>query len=91
MGPRAPASIVLTPVEEAMIFEFGGRTLLPLDDVLGCLRDSIPKLTRSSLHRCLLRHGISRPPKTEASPLRKVAAGHFTACRRDGLMLQGAE
>lgn len=51
MGPRAPASTVLTPVEEAMIVEFRRRTLLPLDDVLGCLRDSIPKLTRSSLHR----------------------------------------
>jgi hypothetical protein len=40
-------------------------TCLPLDDVLGCLRDSIPKLTRSSLHRCLGRHGISRLPETE--------------------------
>ena len=30
---------------------------------LGCLRDSIPKLTRSSLHRCLERHGISRLPE----------------------------
>jgi hypothetical protein len=33
-----------------MIVEFRRRTLLPLDDVLGCLRDSIPKLTRSALH-----------------------------------------
>lgn len=39
------------------------RTLLPLDDVLGCLRDTIPTLTRSSLHRCLKRHGISRLPE----------------------------
>ncbi len=30
--------------------------------MLGCLRDSIPKLTRSSLHRCLERYGISRLP-----------------------------
>ncbi len=49
MGPRAPHSTVLTAVEEAMIVEFRRRTLLALDDVLGCLRDSIPKLTRSSL------------------------------------------
>jgi len=75
MGPRAPASTVLTPVEEAMIVEFRRRTLLPLDDVLGCLRDSIPKLTRSSLHRCLLRHGISRLPNTEDAPAKK---GKFT-------------
>ena len=46
-----------------MVVEFRRRTLLPLDDVLGCLRDSIPKLTRSSLHRCLERHGISRLPE----------------------------
>ena len=45
------------------VIEFRRRTLLPLDDVLGCLRDSIPKLTRSSLHRCLARHGTSRLPE----------------------------
>ena len=63
MGPRDPHSTVLTAVEEAMIVEFRRRTLLPLDDILGCLRDTIPKLTRSSLHRCLDRHGISRLPE----------------------------
>ena len=31
-------------------------------NLLGCLKDSIPNLTRSSLHRCLERHGISRLP-----------------------------
>jgi hypothetical protein len=60
MGPTVPRSTVLSAVEEAMIVEFRRRTLLPLDDVLGCLRDTTPKLTRSSLHRCLGRHGISR-------------------------------
>src|SRR6185436_13443763 len=65
MGPNNPRSTVLTPVEEAMIVEFRRGTLLPLDDVLGCLRDSIPKLTRSALHRCLHRHGISRLPASE--------------------------
>ena len=29
---------------------------------MGCLRESIPKFSRSSLHRCLLRHSISRLP-----------------------------
>jgi transposase-like protein len=62
MGPRDPRSTVLTAVEEAIIVEFRRRTLLSLDDVLGCLRDSIPKLSRSALHRCLERHGISRLP-----------------------------
>jgi len=64
MGPRDPKSTVLTPVQEAMIVEFRRRTLLPLDDVLGCLKDSVPELRRSSLHRCLVRHGISRLPES---------------------------
>ncbi len=48
MGPRSPHSTVLTPVEEAMIVEFRRRTLLPLDDVLGCLR--ISKFTYVEFH-----------------------------------------
>src|SRR3954466_8232105 len=63
MGPRRPRSTVLTEAEEAAVVEFRRRTLLPLDDVLGCLRKSIPRLTRSALHRCLERHGISRLPR----------------------------
>jgi transposase InsO family protein len=65
MGPARPRSTVLTEAEEAIVVEFRRRTLLPLDDVLGCLRESIPRLTRSALHRCLVRHGISRLPKDE--------------------------
>jgi transposase len=53
MGPSTPKSTVLTEIEEAIVVEFRRRTLLPLDDVLGCLRESIPKLSRSALHRCL--------------------------------------
>jgi hypothetical protein len=49
---------------------FRQKTLLPLDDVLGCLRDTIPNLSRSALHRCLQRHGISRLPKEGASDKR---------------------
>src|SRR5687767_16008494 len=49
MGPSDPRSTVLTPVEEAMIVEFRRRTLLPLDDVLGCLRHTIPRLDRKSV------------------------------------------
>src|SRR4051812_24012849 len=65
MGPSRPRSTTLTEAEEAIVVEFRRRTLLPLDDVLGCLRESIPKLTRSAQHRCLVRHGISRLPKDE--------------------------
>ena len=48
-----------------MIVAFRRRTLLPLDDCLYALQPSIPDLTRSSLHRCLQRHGISRLPDME--------------------------
>ena len=67
MGPKAPKSTVLTPAEEAIVVEFRRRTLLPLDDVLGCLKDTIPNLSRSALHRCLQRHGISQLPKEETT------------------------
>lgn len=72
MRPKARGT-VLTEAEEAVVIEFRRRTLLPLDDVMGCLKDQIPKLTRSALHRCLQRHGISRLPKDEdASSKRKT-------------------
>src|SRR6056297_2646285 len=64
-GPRTPRSIVLSEQEEAMIVAFRRHTLLPLDDCLYALQPSIPSLTRSALHRCLQRHGISRLPDVE--------------------------
>src|SRR5580700_10807454 len=42
MGPKTPKSTVLTPAEEAIVVAFRQKTLLPLDDVLGCLKDAIP-------------------------------------------------
>src|ERR1700688_2957506 len=71
MGPKVPKSSVLTAAEEAIVVAFRQKTLLPLDDVLGCLRDTIPNLSRSALHRCLRRHGISRLPEGETSDKRK--------------------
>jgi hypothetical protein len=48
------------------------HTLLPLDDCLYALQATIPHLTRSSLHRCLQRHGISRLPEvTGDKPAKK--------------------
>ena len=38
MGPRKRRSTVLTTVEEAMIVAFRQRTMLPLDDVMGCMQ-----------------------------------------------------
>src|SRR3954447_10384378 len=36
MGPKAPKGTVLTPAEEAIVVAFRRKTLLPLDDLLGC-------------------------------------------------------
>ena len=72
-GPKHPRSTVLTVEQEAIIVAFRRHTLLPLDDCLYALQATIPHLTRSSLHRCLERHGISRLPEAEGSskPRRK--------------------
>ena len=59
-GPKNPASTVLAIEEEAAVVAFRRHTLLPLDDCLYALQPMIPHLTRSSLHRCLQRHGIGR-------------------------------
>ena len=65
MGPKERKSTVLTAKEEAMIVAFRKHTLLPLDDCLYALQETIPHLSRSSLHRCLQRNGISRLPDIE--------------------------
>ena len=64
-GPREPKSTVLSVEQEAIVIAFRRHTLLPLDDCLYALQPTIPNLTRSSLHRCLQRHGISRLPQVE--------------------------
>ena len=64
MGPSNVRSTILSADEEALIVTFRKTTLLPLDDCLYALQDTIPHLTRSSLHRCLQRHEISRLPDT---------------------------
>ena len=65
MGPKEIRSSVLTADEEAIIVAFRKHTLLPLDDCLYALQATLPHLTRSSLHRCLQRHAISRLPHVE--------------------------
>jgi transposase InsO family protein len=87
MGPSRARSTTLSEAEEAIVVEFRRRTLLPLDDVLGCLREAIPRLTRSALHRCLVRHGISRLPRDEGNASKRgrfaettIGYVHIDAC-----------
>jgi transposase-like protein len=74
-GPKKIKSTVLSEGEEEAIVAFRKITELPLDDVLYSLQDSIPHLSRSSLHRCLKRHGCSVLPKKQntltANPKKK--------------------
>ena len=74
-GPKQPRSTVLS-AEEAVVVAFRRHTVLPLDDCLYALQPTVPHLARSSLHRCLQRHGISRLPQVEgeASAKRKFKA-----------------
>ena len=72
MGPHEPHSTILTSEQETMIVAFRRQTLLPLDDCLYALQPSIPNLTRSSLPRCLQRHGMSRLPDIKCDkPIKK--------------------
>ncbi|VVC31027.1 Pseudouridine synthase, catalytic domain,RNA-binding S4 domain,Pseudouridine synthase [Cinara cedri] len=59
IGPKHGKSKMSTQGEEAIIVTFRKHILLPLDNCLYSLRAIIPCLTRSSLHHCLQRHGIS--------------------------------
>ena len=81
-GPKEPKSTVLSIEDEAIVVAFRRHTLLPLDDCLYALQATIPHLTRSSLHRCLQRHGISRPPDVDSDKPTKrkfktYAIGYF--------------
>ena len=82
MGAKEPHSTVLSLEEEAVIVAFRRHTLLPLDDCLYALQPTIPHLTRSSLHRCLRRHGFSRLPdldgdKPKRSKFKAYPIGYF--------------
>ena len=62
---------MLSIEDEAIIIAFRRHTLLPLDDCLYALQPTIPHLTRSSLHRCLQRHGISQLPNVDGEKASK--------------------
>ena len=63
MGPTQPRSTVLSIQEEAAAVALRKHTMLGLDDCLYALQSTIPHLTRSALHRCFQRHGVSQLPR----------------------------
>ena len=68
MGPKNPRSSLLSLNDEAIILAYRWRTRLALDDAHSRLRRLMPKLTRSTLHRCLKRYGLSRIGPTAICP-----------------------
>ena len=70
-GPKEPRSTVLSAQEEAVVVALRRHTLRPLDECLYALQPTIPDLTRSSVHRCLQRHGISRLPEVDGDKPKK--------------------
>ena len=62
---------VLSETEQQIICEFRKVTRLPLDDVYISLKPEIPALTRSNLHRCLKRNGLSVLPKEDSEKPQK--------------------
>ena len=85
---------MLSAVDEAVVVTFRRHTLLPLDDCLYAVQATIPHLTRSSLHRCLQRHGISRLPELEsAAPgkrqFKTYPLGYFHIDTAEGQTAQG--
>ena len=78
-GIQEPRSTVLSVEDEAVVIAFRRHTLLPLDDCFYALQPTLSHLTRSSLHRCLQRYGISRLPDTEGDrPQRSKFKGYPT-------------
>lgn len=59
----------LTAEEECLTVELRRSLALSLDDIVEVLRRCLnPKLARSSIHRCLKRHGVSARPEKKTDP-----------------------
>ena len=63
MGAKKAKSS-LSELEQTAVCQFRKSTGLSLDDCFMALKGSIPSLTRSNLHRCLQKNGLSKPKKT---------------------------
>jgi transposase InsO family protein len=65
---HAPKTLTtsLSALEEALVCELRTKLQLPLDDITEVMRRCVnAKLSRSAIHRCLKRHGLSRRPQPD--------------------------
>jgi transposase-like protein len=79
-GPKKPKS-ALSEREQQVICEVRRVTQFSLDDLFIALEGKIPTLTRSNLHRCLVRHGLNVLPKdpekkTEKQKFKEYEVGY---------------
>ena len=59
----------VSPVEERLVTELRAELGLSLDDIVEVMKRCVrPELSRSAVHRCLQRHGLSAPEKRKAPP-----------------------
>ena len=66
--PHTPKTLPtsLTAIEERLVCELRTALQLPLDDIIEVMRRCVnAELSRSAIHRCLQRHGISARPKPD--------------------------
>lgn len=75
MRRKKRKSTALSELEEAACIAFRLQMRLLLDDVFVALTPAIPGLTRSTLHRCLQRQGVSRLPRPK-----RQKRGQFDPC-----------
>lgn len=87
MGPRIRESQHLSQEQERLAITLRNQGHLSLDDLMGQLLESAPKLSRSALHRCLKRHGINRQPSMK-SPRKH---GKFEETTRGFVHIDNAE
>ncbi len=73
MGPRVRRSSLISE-DELIILAYRWRSRLALNECHLRLRRLMPKLTRSTLHRCLKRHGLGRIGPTATCPPLTAAA-----------------
>jgi transposase InsO family protein len=63
-------AISLSPLEEELVCELRRKLWLPLDDITEVMRRCVDaKLSRSAIHRCLVRHGLNRRPQPAKPPV----------------------
>ena len=71
-GSHVPKTLAisLSPLEEALVCELRVQLQLPLDDITEVMQRCVnPNLSRSAIHRCLVRHGLNQRPKPGKPPI----------------------